>query len=182
MTAPSLAEHLLAGLGPGERRELESLLYALDVVHQQDHAPGQFFDADGLTDAIRQMSPPVRATLAKLNALVEVPRIAPFQPKLTQSDYANLLGLDKSTLGAVKDTIDLADASTTLISRMGSDRDTPSKPPSRRDEVADAVEQHQPHARAQTFADAELADAGSDPSLSMRDVLTTAVELKENSL
>lgn len=183
MTAPaSLAEHLLADLGPAERRELENLLYALDVVHQQDHGPDESFAADGLTDALKQLSPPVRHVIAKLNALVEVPRIAPFQPKLRQDDYADLLGLDRSTLGAVKDTIDMADAATTLVSRMGSDATSTPKPPSRRDEVADAVEQHHDHARAQTYADAELADAGSSPNLSMRDVLTTAVELKENSL
>ena len=181
MTAPaSLAEHLLADLGPAERRELHNILYALDVVHQQDHGPDESFAADGLTDALKQLSPPVRHVIAKLNALVEVPRIAPFQPKLRQDDYANLLDLNRSTLGAVKDTIDMADAATTLVSRMGSDATSAPKPPSRRDEVADAVEQHQPHARLQQFADAELADAGSDPSLSMRDVISANIEMREN--
>ena len=174
----NLSETIVKDLSPAQRQQLSNALNALHIVHTEDNAPGENYDYEGMNRFFQQLDPAVRGKIMQVYELTNTERNAPFQPKLSPGDYADLLDLDKGTMEATRNTLATADVYQGLADRMGTDASLPTAPRGRRDDVAAAVEAARPGQRMQQYADAELADAGSSSGLSLRDVIKTIIEHK----
>jgi hypothetical protein len=134
--SPALAA-LLEGLTPQELIELEQTIAYLTEQGQRGSINEGSFGA-----VIGKQSPNVQRVLSQLSRLVETPRIAPFQPKLSEDDYFHTLGLNAEQGKAIKGQLDGEEVLAGLQNRMGTDASLPAEPVTRRDQIEAALALH----------------------------------------
>ena len=126
--------YLTRNLSPEQQQEFQDIiLYITESVQRGSNAEGS------LAKVLNRASPPVRQAFQLLSDTIETPRSAPFQPKLTEQDYAGVFGLDPDITTQAKASLDAEDVASQVQQRMGTDRQLPPEQPSLRDIVAAAV-------------------------------------------
>ena len=134
----SALEQLLAGLDQNERQEFQDAVDYLTEMSGRGKVP-----EGSIARILNQLSPNVRDAFGTLSELLDTPRTAPFQPKMAQGDYADVLGLDRGTTAVLKQRLEDEDLTASLQARMGTDRDMPQPDLTRREQIAAALEAHQ---------------------------------------
>jgi hypothetical protein len=87
-------------------------------------------------------SPEVRQVLRAIKQRMDSPRDMPYQPKLSEHEQAERLGLDPELATRINDSLDGLEVTSRLQSRLGTDADLPDEPLSRREQIATALEHH----------------------------------------
>ncbi len=114
MTTPLLAA-LVEDLSLSERQELQDAITYL-TEHAQSGMP-----EGSVARVINGLSPAVRAKFELVSQMLETPRMAPFQPKMGNDEYAEAFGADPATLERIKQRMDAGTVATGLQRRMGTD-------------------------------------------------------------
>lgn len=129
-------EFLLQPLTPEERQEFEQLTQHLaEFSSNPDQMPEK-----SIGMLLNRASPAVKQTFALLSEMFETPRLMPFQSKMSESDYANSMGLDPAQATAVKANLDREYVENALQRRMGTQQPDNS-PPTRREQISSILEQ-----------------------------------------
>lgn len=128
---------LVEGLTRAEKIEFaQALSY---ITERLDNNMGQSPEG-GIGQILNKLSPPVRDKFMLLSNVMETPRVAPFAPKLSEEDYANELGLDPEYALTAKAALDGQYVMGKLQERMGTDSNRPKESPTRREQIAAALE------------------------------------------
>lgn len=134
----SAIEQLLSPLDQSERQEFQDAVDYLTEMSGRGKVP-----EGSIARILNQLSPNVRDAFNTLSELLDTPRTAPFQPKMAQGDYADVLGLDRGTTAVLKQRLEDEEITAGLQSKMGTDRDMPQPELTRREQIAAALEAHQ---------------------------------------
>jgi len=131
---------LVSLLGDLSSAEQQEFIDAVDYLTEKG-ADGQVPEGS-ITKVLASLSPRVRNTFALLNEALDTPRVAPFATKRSEAEKAAVLGFDPEVTQQVKGRLDQETVTAGLQSRLGTDRDLPQEPLSRRDVIAAALEAH----------------------------------------
>jgi hypothetical protein len=137
----SLLNEITADLTSDERQELVD---ACDYMAQNHASPV----AEGsIARVLNGLSPRVRERFATVVEMLETPRTRPFDPKMGNDEYAEVLGADPQVLANIKGRLDNAAIVQGLQKSMGTDASLaygqPDKPLSLREQLAAAHALHQ---------------------------------------
>jgi len=129
-------EQLTQGLNPDQTQEfVDALSY---LTERLDNDQGT--SPEGTSAAIlNRLSPAVRQRFQMLSEFIEQPRALPFQPKRSEAQNMDALGLDAYNGGIVKDSLDGLEVSGRLQQRMGTDRQRKQEPITRREMISAAL-------------------------------------------
>lgn len=133
-------EKILGHLSHEERQQVEDVIhYLTEKASSSDgHIP------EGSVATLLNRQPPrVREVFRLLSELVEFPRPAPFQPKMSEADHFELLGLDPEKSMTIKSALDGQEVAASLQDRMGTDATRKQDPISLREQIAAAMEANQ---------------------------------------
>lgn len=134
------AQALIERLNDDEKEEAADLL---DYLSEKASKGNSGIMAEGsIASLLNKASPKVREAFGTLSEMLETPRIAPFSPKMSERDHADALDLDPDQTELVKGVIDGQYVASSLLDRMGSDKDLPDEPPSTRDIIGAAYDAH----------------------------------------
>lgn len=144
MSTPALRQ-LIRHLSPDERIELEQIADYLSE-HATPGRNSKPMPEGSVARVINGASPNVRHALQTLSQTLDTPRTLPFQPKLTQEQIANTIGLDPRTTAAIKQRLEDEDIAAGLQAKMGTDAsdawNKPLSPPTDREIISAAVDAH----------------------------------------
>lgn len=165
--------YLLRDLNPSQRQEVEQ--FAAFVSDRAGKVPtGELIDGHEIKRIFQQMDPAVHGKIYELLDLLDVPRTRPYQNKMGHAEYAEAFGLDPDALGKFKSLADASDVIDGLNERM------PAAPPperSRRDDIADALQQHMPRAKVRRAVSDYTTNASE--GLTLRQALKTIIDTTE---
>jgi len=132
-------EQLTQGLSREQMQEFADALSYLD--QRLNNNMGQ--SPEGSSSAIlNKLSPAVRQRFQMLSEFIEQPRALPFQPKRSEAQNMDALGIDPTNGGIIKDSLDGNEVTSRVIDRLGG-ADRPSQsPPSLRELLAASVDAH----------------------------------------
>ena len=122
------------------REQKIEFLQAVEYLHEAAQKGSVGHGENGIGGIINKLSPAVREVFQLFSTMLETPRIAPFTPKMTEADYANTLGMVPENVETLKAALDHQEVLGKLQAKMGTDRDRPPEPISRREQVAAALE------------------------------------------
>lgn len=166
-------EYLLRGLGQQQRQEVAE--FAQYIADRASKTPaGELLNGHEIKRVFERMDPAVHGRIYELLDLLDVPRTRPFQNKMGHGEYCEAFGLDPDALQKLKDSADASDVLDGLEARM------PSAPPperSRRDDIADALQEHLPRARVRKALNDYTTNASE--GLTMRQAITTLLDVTE---
>lgn len=132
---------IVEGLNPDERQELVD---ACDYMAQNHASPV----AEGsIARVLNGLSPRVRERFATVVEMLETPRMRPFDPKMGNDEYAEVLGADPQVLANIKGRLDNAAIVQGLQRRMGTTASQnygkPDEPATLRELLGAAIDLHQ---------------------------------------
>ena len=94
-------QQLIGHLSQQELVEFQQAVDYLTSMSDQRSIP-----EGSLTKVLASLSPNVRDAFETLSQTLDTPRMAPFQRKLSQQDYADSLGMDGDTTQLVKQRLE----------------------------------------------------------------------------
>lgn len=165
---------LINSLAPADRLELADYLEYVFEKSDPKKNPGGHLPEGSLADLFNKQNPRVKAALVAMDKIIETPRFEPFMPKVSEAERLQDLGMPIEAGLTLKGASDAIDVGARLQSKMGTDRSLPPKPPTLRDHLSVAALREEPMARGAAYADRELAKAGIESGLPLRDHLELA--------
>jgi hypothetical protein len=129
---------LLDRCSPEERQQVYDMLAYLKEAATRGRIP-----EGTVQNLLNKQSANVREVFSTFDKLLETPRIAPFDPKLSAEDHIELLGMDKDSTLTIKRGLDDAYIASELTDRLGgSDATRDPEPITMRDQLGAAVDLH----------------------------------------
>ena len=138
-------------------------------------------DGGNVASFLAKQDPAIVHIIESVLAAAELPRDRPFTDKYTEAERFQQFGMP-ANWQTVKDAIDGMYVMGGLTKRMGHDADRPPQPVRLREQVAAAADLEEPAARRAAYGDAELASAGRESGLSLRDTIEVTGNIKAESL
>ena len=129
-------EYLLQALSPEEQLEFQQAVSYLSEMTANEQMP-----EGSISAVLARLSPNVQATFKTLSDTLETPRIAPFQPKMSETDYAEAFDADAGMMSNIKQRIDQDFVVNGLQRRMPPDQPSDA-PPTRREQIEAALRAH----------------------------------------
>lgn len=135
MSAPKLNADELIEFEQARDYLAEKASYTPQQQRQHGFAEGS------VGNLLNSLSPNVRKMFKAIDTAMETPRLAPFQPKMSEAEVADALGFDPYAATEIKAALDIQDVASGIQSRMGTDQPDTS-PPTMRDNIAAAFDAH----------------------------------------
>ena len=129
---------ILNSLSPPEREQFMDLLAYLN--EKATDGKGGYMAEGSVAQLLNKQSPRIQAAFKAIDQFAETPRFEPFQPKLSEAERFDELGLDAESGLTIKAALDTMAVSHGLQSRLGTDKDLPDTPPTMRDVMASAYD------------------------------------------
>lgn len=141
MNRNQLADHI-QGLTPQEFGQLQDLSDYLGEKASPGNPNGYL--AEGSVPALlNSQSPRVRQAVKGMQEVISTPREMPFAPKRSEAENLDQLGFDRHTGQVIQDVLDTSDVAAGLMSRLGTDADTPDSELTTRDVLSAAFDHHE---------------------------------------
>lgn len=131
---------ILNSLSPPERAQFMDLL---DYLNEKATDGKGGYMAEGSVAALLNKQPPrIQAAFKAIDQFAETSRFEPFQPKLSEAERFDELGLDAEAGLTIKAALDTMHVANGLQSRLGTDKDLATEPLSMRDHIDAAFDGH----------------------------------------
>jgi hypothetical protein len=175
----------MAHLTPSERNELAGFVDAIGLVAREDYAVGdETMHRSDLLAAINMLSPNVARAVSTLYTAADGAgtggRAHLFQPLMTPNDFADELGVDRKALNLFGQTVRQHEIQDELIAKMDPTRASATPPAQdRREDIARALTADEGPTFMREYGDAAIAQAGAESGLSLRDTISTVMDVKE---
>ena len=138
MNNPAI-QTLIGHLDQSERNQVADLLQYMTSVAT---SPNGHVPEGSIATLLNKQSPRVREVFSTLSKGMETPRIAPFDHKHTEAEWAQVLGLDPSVAQSVKAALDGQEVAATLQKKMGTDTGLPQGPITHKEVLEAAYDLH----------------------------------------
>lgn len=125
-------------LSPPEREQFSDLLIYLG--EKATDGKGGYMAEGSVAALLNRQSPRIQAAFKAIDQFAETPRFEPFQPKLTEAERFDDLGLDAQAGVTIKSALDTMYVADELQNRMGNDSRLPAEPPTTRDIMSAAYD------------------------------------------
>lgn len=130
---------LIGHLNQSERNQVADLL---DYMTSVATSPNGHVPEGSIATLLNRQSPRIREVFSTLSKGMETPRIAPFDHKHTEAEWAQVLGLDPTVAQSVKAALDGQEVAHSLQRRMGTDTSLPETPVSHKEVLEAAYDLH----------------------------------------
>ena len=130
---------LIGHLNQAERNQVADLL---DYMTSVATSPNGHVPERSIATLLNRQSPRIREVFSTLSKAMETPRIAPFDHKHTEAEWAQGLGLDPTIAQSVKSALDGQEVAATLQKKMGTDTSLPQAPTTHREVLEAAYDLH----------------------------------------
>lgn len=138
MNNPAI-QTLIGHLNQAERNQVADLL---DYMTSVATSPNGHVPEGSIATLMNKQSPRIREVFSTLSKGMELPRIAPFDHKHTEAEWAQALGLDPNIAQSVKAALDGQEVAAGLQRRMGTDTSLPQNPITHKEVLEAAYDRH----------------------------------------